>query len=181
MGFAEERRAEDFLSPRPDEPLLCPPDRMKNPAKSDESQHFLAICFLSSRLDDSRPEKVLLADRDIRQACLPDSPVSEVARRIACCARQEACGLTVPSLPPFIVDRGEHCTALRKPVARKGFRVGRHDDHMPVIGHQQIAPDLDARLVRGCGRQVAVERLAVLLEEGPLAPVAALGDVIGEA
>jgi hypothetical protein len=65
--------------------------------------------------------------------------------------------------------------------ARQRLGRVRHQDQMHMVGHQAVAPDLDAGLGAALGQKVAVEREVGRLEEHRLAPVAALGDVVGKA
>lgn len=59
--------------------------------------------------------------------------------------------------------------------------VGRSGNDVNMIGHQAVGPDLDIGPARGIGQQIEVERIVTLLKERPLAPVAALGDVVRNA
>jgi len=52
---------------------------------------------------------------------------------------------------------------------------------MDVVGHQAIAPDLDMRPPRRLGEQIEVKRIVAVLEEDLRAPIAALGDMVGNA
>ena len=49
---------------------------------------------------------------------------------------------------------------------------------MNVIGHEAIAPDLDALLAAPLGHQFDVGRVVVIAKEGLLSAVAALGYVM---
>ncbi len=52
---------------------------------------------------------------------------------------------------------------------------------MDVVGHQAIGPaPRRPACGTGFGQQIAIERVVVVAEEHPLAPVAALGDVMGQ-
>jgi len=59
--------------------------------------------------------------------------------------------------------------------------VARHGDDVNMVGHQTIAPDRHLRPRRCFGQQIEIERIIAVLEEGLLAPVAALGDVMRQA
>ena len=55
------------------------------------------------------------------------------------------------------------------------------EDQMDVVRHQAIGPAGDAEAPAGFGEPVLVERIVAVLEENPLAAIAALGDVMGQA
>ncbi len=59
--------------------------------------------------------------------------------------------------------------------------LGGDDDGVNKIGHQAITPDLDLRSRRRLCEQVEIQRVFAILEEGRLAPVAALRHVMREA
>ena len=59
--------------------------------------------------------------------------------------------------------------------------VGRHHDQVNMIGHQAIGDDLAIGASRRIAQQVAIKLIVAILEKGPLAPIAALGNVIGNA
>jgi hypothetical protein len=65
--------------------------------------------------------------------------------------------------------------------APQSIRVGRHDDDMNVVGHEAIGPDLGSGPGHRFGQQLAIQDIIAILEEGLLAPVTALGDVVGQA
>jgi hypothetical protein len=52
---------------------------------------------------------------------------------------------------------------------------------MHVIGHQAVGPHFNARPASGIGEQIKVQRIIAVLKESLLAPIAALGDVVGQA
>ena len=52
---------------------------------------------------------------------------------------------------------------------------------MNVVRHETVGPDAAPGPARGLAEEVAVELLIGVLEEGLLAAIAALGDVIGNA
>ena len=56
----------------------------------------------------------------------------------------------------------------------------RNQDQVDVIGHQAIAPHRDALAPARLAEEIAVERVVVVGEEHPLAPGAALGDLMGQ-
>ena len=65
--------------------------------------------------------------------------------------------------------------------AAQSVLIGRHHDHVDVVGHQAIAPHLRAAPL-GCLRQkIAVECIVSLLEKRLRPPIAALGHVVGDA
>src|SRR5665213_1459187 len=59
--------------------------------------------------------------------------------------------------------------------------VAGHRDDVEVVGHQAIGPDRHLRPRRRLGYEIEVERIIAILEEHPLAPVAPLGDMMGDA
>ena len=56
--------------------------------------------------------------------------------------------------------------------------IGRHHDDMHMVGHQAVRPHFGPRRARGVLEQIEIEFIIAILEERPLAPVAALGDVV---
>jgi len=58
--------------------------------------------------------------------------------------------------------------------ARRGY------DQVDVIGHQTIGPDCCPGAARCRGDQSPVEAIVVRLEKHRLAPIAALGDMVGQ-
>tara|TARA_R110002051_G_scaffold165688_3_gene236711 strand:- start:97762 stop:98103 length:342 start_codon:yes stop_codon:yes gene_type:complete len=61
---------------------------------------------------------------------------------------------------------------------RQRRRPGGHENKMNVIGHQAPGPAQDTLGRAGRDHQIAIERVILLIEEGLLPPVAALGDVV---
>lgn len=65
--------------------------------------------------------------------------------------------------------------------AAERILVARDSHDVDVVRHQATGPDLDPVAFCCLGEQVEVERIIAILEERPLAPVAALGHVMGNA
>ena len=65
--------------------------------------------------------------------------------------------------------------------AAQSVRIGRHHDHVDVVGHQAIAPHLRAAPLGRLRQKIAVERVVRLLEKRLRPPIAALGHVVGDA
>ena len=59
--------------------------------------------------------------------------------------------------------------------------VTRHCDDVDMIGHQAIGPHLYPMPRRRLGQQIEIQRVVRVLKERPLAPVATLGDMVGNA
>jgi hypothetical protein len=59
-------------------------------------------------------------------------------------------------------------------------RVRRRHDQVDVIGHQTIGPDGCAGAARCGGDQTPVEAIVVGREKHGLAPITALGDMVGQ-
>jgi hypothetical protein len=55
------------------------------------------------------------------------------------------------------------------------------EHNVDVVGHQAIGPHFRLRAIGGAGEQIEIERIVSLLEECRLPPVAALGNVVGNA
>lgn len=62
----------------------------------------------------------------------------------------------------------------------QAIRIGRNRDDMHVIGHQAVGRHFNARPASGISEQIEVERIVAVLKESLLAPVAALGDLMGK-
>ena len=60
------------------------------------------------------------------------------------------------------------------------FLPVRHEDEMHMVRHQAVSPACDAVLAAPARQEIAIEFVVVVAEEHPLAPVAALGDVMGK-
>ena len=58
--------------------------------------------------------------------------------------------------------------------APQSVGVGGDDDQMHMVRHRAIAPDLGLGPVRRFGEQIAVQLIVLVVEEGRLAPIAAL-------
>nr|WP_228765684.1 hypothetical protein [Sphingopyxis solisilvae] len=63
----------------------------------------------------------------------------------------------------------------------KPVRIARYQDDMDMVGHQAIGPDLGLRPPRRLGEEIKIDLVVAVLEEGPLAPVAALGNMVRNA
>ena len=63
---------------------------------------------------------------------------------------------------------------------RQPFLAVRHEDEMHVVRHQAVGPAGDAVLAALAGQEIAIEFVVVIAEEHPLAPVAALREVMGK-
>ena len=59
--------------------------------------------------------------------------------------------------------------------------IGRHQDHMDVVGHQAPRPDLRPRSPGRLREKIAIERVVAFLKEGRAPPVAALGHMMRQA
>ena len=68
----------------------------------------------------------------------------------------------------------------RQGEGERGSVLGRQGQ-TPMIGHQAISPARDAEATAGGRRPIAMEIAIALLEEYPLAPIAALGHRMGQA
>ncbi len=68
------------------------------------------------------------------------------------------------------------CTLAR--ARRRAVPVPGHENQMHVVGHQTPGPDRRARRPAGLSEPVATMLVVTLLEERPLATVAALGDMV---
>jgi hypothetical protein len=66
--------------------------------------------------------------------------------------------------------------ALPQPV-----RIGRDDQQMHMVRHQAPSPDLSLRLLRRHAQLIEIKAVIIIGKKHLLAPVAALGDVMGKA
>jgi len=65
--------------------------------------------------------------------------------------------------------------------AAQAVVVGRDGDDVHVVGHQAIGPDRDIGAMRRFGKEIEIERIVAIFEEGLFAPIATLGDVVWDA
>ena len=80
-----------------------------------------------------------------------------------------ATGVDPPGVSPVRLGEGRAQAVL----------VGRDHDEVDVIGHQSIAPDRHRRRLGGRRDRAQIEPAVAVGKEHRLAPVAALGDVMG--
>ena len=59
--------------------------------------------------------------------------------------------------------------------------VRRHRDDMHMVRHQAVGPNLDPRPFRSLREQIKIQRIVAIFKKRPLAPVAPLGYVMGNA
>src|SRR4051794_4578301 len=118
-------------------------------------------------LDQPRPHRIEL---DIAQAGM------EV--RLIHCDRGEAAlpQMAAPALA--LVDRPAIAAVDRR--QRRAETVGptRHQNQVDVVRHQTPSPDGSLRFAAPEAQQFEIKRVIAIREEGQLAPIAALGDVV---
>ena len=79
-------------------------------------------------------------------------------------------GVDVSGMAPMGIGKG----------AAQPVLIAGHDDDVTMIGHQTMGPDLGPGPARRLAQQIATEGLVAVFKEGPGAPVAALGHVMGQ-
>lgn len=62
---------------------------------------------------------------------------------------------------------------------REPLLFARYNNEMHMIWHQAVGPHFDACLSQLFGEKIAINLLIAIIEKDGLAPVAALGDVMG--
>src|SRR5712691_11449449 len=87
----------------------------------------------------------------------------------------------MPGQPqPRVDDRSVAPMRLAERPPQRFYAIG-DENEVDVLGHQAIGPDRDAVLAALARHEIAIELVVAVAKEHPLAPVAALRHMMGQA